>query len=91
MPTFFVDGETVREFRDWARADGYAKPGSSLLTVMRNYARRHGVAVGVRACDTVIQFELVGGKLRQRTYQPGEAKITWPGKVDDALVAGLGL
>jgi hypothetical protein len=77
MEHFFIDNETVRDLRDWYYVKGYAREGSRPLTVMRNYARRHGLAVGVRATDAVVVIERINDKLTQRTLAPGRAAISW--------------
>ena len=77
---FFIDGVTTREVDAWRHVKGYAREGSSVWTIITNYARAHGVAVAVRADDSVVVFAHIGGKDRKRRVPPGKAKIDWPGK-----------
>jgi len=78
---FFHDGETVRCVDEWRRLKDYARAGSSVWTIARNYAKRHGIAVAWRADDAAIVFERGdGGRVTRRTYPPASVRWQWEGK-----------
>lgn len=81
MVEFFHDRETVRTCDEWhsfARRAGYARPGSSVWTTVRNYARLCGRAVMWRADDSAVEFwRDESGKVRRRTYKPASVRWSW--------------
>lgn len=80
MTAFFIDGESVRTSDKWRALRGYARAGASFRTILKNYARRHGLAVAMLASDAALQYELIDGRLRCRTFPAGTVTWDWEGK-----------
>ncbi len=56
---------------DWRRAGPNNRKGVTWETAARKYAARFGIALVMRADDTLVSFtQQDGGKVRRQTYAP---------------------
>lgn len=63
-------------YHQWTRLRGYSRPGADYQSVMRAYARRHGLASCLFPNGSVVVITRTPeGKLSQRSYKPGKAPV----------------